>query len=110
MRKIVKKIVVIAILILLLLLLLSNIHLTNTLISRSNEQNNKIQNLEQEVTKLENNVAYENKKIKSLQLNTSVTQKNVPRETTVSNLPLIVGTLATIGTIIKKIAVLSLTF
>jgi predicted nuclease with TOPRIM domain len=121
------KILAIMMLLLLLLQYFNNLKLVNALVKRSNEQTTQMHQMEQEVhqlqvanSRLESNVAYEYKKVQQLNSKPAqvkyirVEQKQEKVQDTYVADPLsptttIVGTLVTIGTMIKNISIFSLT-
>lgn len=121
------KILAIMMLLLLLLQYFNNLKLVNALVKRSNEQTTQMHQMEQEVhqlqvanSRLESNVAYEYKKVQQLNSKPEqvkyirVEQKQEKVQDTYVADPLsptttIVGTLVTIGTMIKNISIFSLT-
>jgi hypothetical protein len=131
-RKVKKAVIRILTIMMLLLLLLqhfNNIRLVNALVQRSNTQTTHIYQLEQEVKqlqvankRLESNVAYEYKQIQALsskpaQVKYIKVKQEVHKQETVQDrivdqinpTTTIVGTLATLGTMIKNISIFSLT-
>lgn len=121
------KILAIMMLLLLLLQYFNNLKLVNALVKRSNEQTTQMHQMEQEVhqlqvanSRLESNVAYEYKKVQQLNSKPAqvkyirVEQKQEKVQDAYVADPLsptttIVGTLVTIGTMIKNISIFSLT-
>lgn len=121
------KILAIMMLLLLLLQYFNNLKLVNALVKRSNEQTTQMHQMEQEVhqlqvanSRLESNVAYEYKQVQQLNSKPAqvkyirVEQKQEKVQDTYVADPLsptttIVGTLVTIGTMIKNISIFSLT-
>jgi hypothetical protein len=102
--KTVRRIAVIILILLILLLLLQNIKLSNTLISRSNEQSNQIHHLEQEVAQVHNQIATLPKK-HTLQAKTNTAvHAETPNVRTA-----IIATLAYLGAYFKNISIFSLT-
>jgi predicted nuclease with TOPRIM domain len=126
-QRTVVKILLIMMIILLLLQYFNNLKLVNALIKRSNEQTTQMHQLEQEVhqlqvanSRLEDNVAYEYKQIQQLNSKPAqvkyirVEQKQETVQDThvadpISPTTTIIGTLVTIGTMIKNISIFSLT-
>ena|SRR5437764_3279930 len=121
------KILAIMMLLLLLLQYFNNLKLVNALVKRSNEQTTQMHQMEQEVhqlqvanSRLESNVAYEYKQVQQLNSKPAqvkyirVEQKQEKVQDTYVADPLsptttIIGTLVTIGTMIKNISIFSLT-
>lgn len=115
-RNLVRTFLLILIAVLLLLLALTYIlnqnAQTNALIKRSNEQTTHIQKLEADVSRLENNIAYEDKQIQALSHSkaTVVIQDNKEETTQVKDtLPIfdvktqVVTTLVLLGTFVKTL-------
>jgi hypothetical protein len=102
--KVIRRIAIIIFVLLILLLLLQNIKLSNTLISRSNEQSNKIHHLEQEVAQVHNQIATLPKKhTMQAKTNTAVHAEEPNVKTA------IIATLAYLGAYFKNISSFSLT-
>lgn len=106
------------IIILLILLLFGNIKLTNELIQRANEQNNKVQQLEHEILRLEDNVAYQHTRLQTLETNKdnvkyihikeqAYKQEDIKYSSIASfnPIPIIIATFASIGGVVKNILV-----
>lgn len=102
--KTVRRIAVIIFVLLILLLLLQNIKLSNTLISRSNEQSNQIHHLEQEVAQVHNQIATLPKHHEVQNQVKHPVNAEAPNVRTA-----IIATLAYLGTYFKNISIFSLT-
>lgn len=100
--RIVKRIVAVLLILFLLLMCLYSIHISNVLVSRSNEQITQMKHLQQEVTQLDKKIValpkHEQDKVQ--------VSHNVPKP---SFTTVIIGTLATLGNFFKNISIFSLT-